>query len=168
MPDIKIAEGGNLFETGASVIVNPVNTVGVMGKGLALEFLRRYPENFRHYAAACARKRLKPGGILVFGPQTRAPRYIANLATKDHWRNPSKLEYVERGMADLALWLSQNVALKQVDSIAIPALGCGLGGLEWNEVLPVIRTALDGIDGLRAIIIPPHETVRARRLVAHP
>ena len=99
MARVLIDEDGDLFGGKPSVIVNPVNVVGVMGKGLALEFRRRFPDNYRYYEAACARKELEPGGILVYGRNQEPPYYIVNLATKAHWRDPSRIRYVERGMA---------------------------------------------------------------------
>ena len=117
-------------------IVNPVNCVGTMGKGLALQFAHRYPEILGPYRKACQEQTLT-----VENPQIlmvsfhRMPRYVVNLATKIHWRNPSKLEYLETGLSDMYQQLSE----REITSAGIPPLGAGLGGLPWGKVLPIME-----------------------------
>lgn len=118
---------GNIFDSKATALVNPVNCVGVMGRGLALEFKKRYPENFRIYAEACARGEVRPGRILVVPP-------VINFPTKRHWREPSRLEDITAGLQALRSVLG--------DSVAIPPLGCGLGGLPWPQVRNEIEKIL--------------------------
>ena len=116
-------------------LVNPVNTVGVMGKGLALRFRNRFPANFRAYAAACASGEVQAGRVFVFQmPFPASPRWIVNLPTKRDWRADSLLGDIEAGLDDLKRVITE----LEIRSIAIPALGCGLGGLEWSEVEPLI------------------------------
>jgi O-acetyl-ADP-ribose deacetylase (regulator of RNase III) len=119
-------------------LVNPVNTAGVMGAGLAREFKRRYPEMFREYAALCANERLAVGKLFFY----RAPdaRVIVNLPTKQHWRQPSRLEFVETGLRLFATYY----AAFEITAVAFPRLGCGLGGLNWeNQVKPLMERYLD-------------------------
>ena len=118
-----------LKHTRAHSIVNPVNCVGVMGAGMALWFKNKYPDNFATYVVACRGQQLKPGGLLPYKIQDRN-KWILNLATKDHWRNPSKIEYIEKGMDTMAIWCEENA----IKSIACPAIGCGKGGLDWDDV----------------------------------
>lgn len=125
---------GNLLRCSAEALVNPVNCVGVMGKGLALAFKREYPANFEAYAAECKAKRLPPGSVFTF---REGGRWILNFATKDHWRDPSKLEWIERGLPELV----RIVREKQIQSLALPPLGTGLGGLAKSAVEPLIEAA---------------------------
>jgi O-acetyl-ADP-ribose deacetylase (regulator of RNase III) len=120
---------GDLFASGAAALVNPVNTVGVMGKGLALEFKARWPAMFTEYAQQCRSGRLAPG--TVHGWQAPAcGTWIVNVPTKRHWRDPSRLTDVTAGIAALARWIDEI----RPPSVAVPALGCGLGGLPWETV----------------------------------
>jgi O-acetyl-ADP-ribose deacetylase (regulator of RNase III) len=128
-----VSAAGNLFESSATVLVNPVNTVGVMGAGLALVFRQKYPAMFADYAAACRRLELPAGGLHLW--QSPTGTWVVNLATKQHWKAPSKLEWVEEGLTRLALWLK---TLPSDTTVAVPALGCGLGNLRWEEVEPRI------------------------------
>ena len=119
---------GDLFQDSAEALVNPVNCVGTMGKGLAKEFKRKFPDNFREYVRACRAGRVRPGRMLVF--HTHRPeinRYIINFPTKRDWRDPSRIEDIEAGVQVLA----DEVRNRRIRSLAIPALGCGLGGLPW-------------------------------------
>ena len=131
---------GSLFDQPYDAIVNAVNCVGVMGKGLALEFKNRYPDNYNDYRSVCLKRALQPGRLHI----THFPNepIIINFATKDHWRNPSELSYIKEGAALLALYLKQTPEIK---SIAIPKLGCGLGGLSWSEVRPILEKNLSSI-----------------------
>jgi O-acetyl-ADP-ribose deacetylase (regulator of RNase III) len=130
---------GDLLESQAEALVNAVNSVGVMGRGIALQFKEAFPENFKAYAAACKRDEVRPGRMFVFetGAPT-GPRYIVNFPTKVHWRGKSRLEYIESGLEALA----GEVRERNIRSIAIPPLGAGLGGLAWSEVRPLIERAM--------------------------
>ena len=134
---------GDIFTARTDALVNPVNCVGVMGKGLALEFKRRWPENFVAYQERCGRGMIEPGRVFVFdtGASDR-PRYIMNFPTKRHWRDASLLGDIEAGLVDL---VAKSLALN-LGSIAIPALGAGLGGLHWTQVRRRIEQAFAGID----------------------
>lgn len=134
---------GNLLDADVEALVNTVNTVGISGKGIALMFKETYPENFRVYEAACKTGQLAPGGLLVVERRDMfGPRFIVNFATKDHWRAPSRLEWIERGLAALR----QEIAVRGIRSIAIPPLGAGNGGLVWGDVKPLIAEALTGLE----------------------
>ena len=152
---IHISRNASVFDSGAQALVNPVNCLGIMGKGLALAFKARYPKNFREYARACCLGQLQPGGILVCDlglvPEG-SPRWIVNLATKDHWRNPSQLDWIRSGALELSRWAAEN----DVRSIACPALGAGLGGLAWQDVLSAIEPAFEPFP-VNLILYAPHE-----------
>jgi O-acetyl-ADP-ribose deacetylase (regulator of RNase III) len=135
---VRITQGDLLRQDDVDAIVNTVNCVGVMGKGIALQFKNKWPENFRAYEAACKAKQIRPGRMFVFDNGALAkPHYIVNFPTKDDWRGKSRIEYVRDGLRDL---IAQVRALG-IRSIAIPPLGCGNGGLDWNDVLPLIEQA---------------------------
>lgn len=139
------AVGGDLLTDDAAMLVNPVNTSGAMGRGLALAFRTRFPEMYEDYRRACGRRELAPGGVRLWvNPAGDGPRLVANLATKAHWTDPSRIEWIHDGVAALA----GQIRALGVTSVAIPALGCGLGGLAWATVAPVIR---DGLARLRAV-----------------
>ena len=134
---------GNLLEANTEVLVNTVNTVGVMGKGIALMFKERFADNFRRYAAACKAKEVCTGKMFVTEVrELDGPRWIVNFPTKQHWRGDSKMEWITEGLQDLRRFLIDN----KVKSIAIPPLGAGNGGLDWAEVRPHIEEALAGLD----------------------
>jgi len=134
---------GNLLEARAEALVNTVNTVGVMGKGIALMFKERFAENFRRYAAACKVKEVRTGKMFITDVhELDGPRWIVNFPTKQHWRGDSKIEWIIEGLLDLRRFLIEN----KVKSIAIPPLGAGAGGLDWAEVRPKIEEALKGLD----------------------
>lgn len=136
-------KSGNLLHDDADALVNTVNCVGVMGKGIALSFKRAFPQNYKAYKDFCLKRHLKPGGIFVFNnPDLLNPeetKTIINFATKDHWRLPSKMEWILEGLTSL----NQIIIENKIKSIAIPPLGCGNGGLEWKDVLPKILSHLD-------------------------
>lgn len=130
---------GNILEAGTEALVNTVNTVGVMGKGIALQFKRAFPDNFQAYRRAYENGELEPGKIFVFETgRLTPPRYVLNFPTKRHWRSKSRMEDIEAGLADLARLVDE----RQIRSVAIPPLGCGNGGLEWSEVRRRIERAL--------------------------
>ena len=134
---------GNLLEAHAEVLVNTVNTVGVMGKGIALMFKERFAENFRRYAAACKAREVQTGKMFVTPVhELDGPRWIVNFPTKQHWRSPSRLEWVQEGLQDLRRFLLE----QHIQSVAIPPLGAGNGGLEWAKVREQITQTLGDLD----------------------
>lgn len=134
---------GNLLEARAEALVNTVNTVGVMGKGIALMFKERFAENFRLYAAACKAQQVQTGKMFVTEVhELDGPRWIVNFPTKQHWRAPSQMAWVADGLQDLRRFLIEH----KVKSIAIPPLGAGNGGLEWSEVREQIEAMLGDLD----------------------
>ena len=138
---------GDIFESGAEALVNPVNCVGVSGAGLAKEFARRWPMCDAIYRDYCARGEMIIGDVVwIFG--TRDHPAIVCFPTKRHWRNTSKIEWIAAGLDELRrrLLLPDTPYHPKCQSIAIPALGCGLGGLAWSDVRPIIVSAMDGID----------------------
>lgn len=132
---------GSIFDAPVRALVNPVNTQGVMGKGLALEFKKRFPEAYESYRQACMRHELTPGRIHEYWHSDG--RRIVHFPTKTLWRSPSRMKYISDGMPALVDFVRMNA----IDSIAIPALGCGLGGLPWNQVKRVIEDAFEAIPG---------------------
>lgn len=143
---------GNLFDAKVEALVNPVNTAGVMGKGLALQFKQAFPANYEAYAEACKRGEVVVGKMFVFerGGAGR-PRYIINFPTKQHWRSDSKLEYIEQGLDDLL----RVIADRKIQSIAIPPLGAGLGRLEWATVRELILRKLAALDAVQVLLFAP-------------
>jgi O-acetyl-ADP-ribose deacetylase (regulator of RNase III) len=135
-----IEKSGNLLLDDAQALVNTVNTVGVMGKGLALQFKRAFPANFKAYAQACAEGRVRPGSVLV--TRLDNDRWILNFPTKRHWRQPSRLEDIRSGLDDLA----RRILELDLKSVALPPLGCGNGGLDWSMVRPLIFEKLGALD----------------------
>lgn len=122
---------GDLFKSKADALVNPVNCEGVMGKGLAKEFRLRWPEMFLDYQERCARRELLPGSTVLF---SKTFPNIILFATKGAWRNPSKYEYIETGLENL----KEGLRIWNLKRIAMPAVGCGLGGLKWPQVKGLI------------------------------
>ena len=145
-------KAGDILAEDAEALVNTVNCVGVMGRGIALQFKKAFPENFRAYADACGRGEVRPGRMFVFetGGLTN-PRYIVNFPTKRHWRGNSRIEDIEAGLADLTRLIRE----RGICSIAIPPLGSGLGGLEWGAVRQRIEEALRGFNDLRIVVFEP-------------
>lgn len=126
---------GDIFNSPAQVLVNTVNTVGVMGKGIALDFKQRYPEMFKVYEKVCNDKLLDIGNLLLWrGPE----KWVLMFPTKKHWRNSSKIEYIEEGLKKFVATYSD----KGITSIAFPRLGCGNGNLNWEEVRPLMERYL--------------------------
>jgi O-acetyl-ADP-ribose deacetylase (regulator of RNase III) len=143
---------GNMFDVEVEALVNTVNTVGIMGRGVALQFKKAYPANFREYVAACKAGALKAGGVLTHEvPGGTHPRFILNVATKEHWRGNSRLEYIERGLAGLVA----EVERLGIRTIAMPPLGCGLGGLRWADVYPRIQQAFTRVPDVRVLVFEP-------------
>jgi O-acetyl-ADP-ribose deacetylase (regulator of RNase III) len=143
---------GNLLEARVEALVNAVNEVGVMGKGIALLFKTTFPENARLYIAACRRRELQVGRVLVTPVQRlQGPRWIVHFPTKKHWRHPSRLEWVRDGLCDLV----REVRERGVRSIALPALGCGNGGLDWEEVRREMEIAFAGLADVDVQVFAP-------------
>ena len=143
---------GNLLEADTEALVNAVNTVGVMGKGIALLFKQRFPENMKQYALACKQGRVVTGKMFVTETyELMGPRWIVNFPTKQHWRDQSQMQWVVDGLADLRQFIIDN----DIRSIAIPALGAGLGGLAWDAVKFKIEAALSGLDAVDVWVYEP-------------
>jgi O-acetyl-ADP-ribose deacetylase (regulator of RNase III) len=143
---------GNVLDADAEALVNTVNTVGVMGKGIALMFKEAFPQNFKEYEAACKQGSLKVGSMFVTERESFVgPKWIINFPTKEHWRGNSKIDWIEAGLEDLKRIIIKN----NIRSIAIPPLGSGNGGLDWNDVRPKIEAALASLDGVRVIVYEP-------------
>lgn len=152
---------GNLLMAPAEALVNTVNTVGVMGKGIALQFKRAYPSMFLEYERAAKAGELAPGRVQVWESDLlQGPRYVINFPTKRHWRGPSRLDYIERGLDDLVRVIRE----LGVKSIAVPPLGCGNGGLEWTDVKPLIERKLGSLD-IDVLLYPPAGTPKAAAMV---
>lgn len=148
---IKILNG-NIFESDTEAIVNPVNCVGVMGKGLALQFKNKYPENFNAYFKACQSKEIQPGKVFIFKIESeKNPKYIINFPTKKDWRNNSCLEDIESGLKSLI----NEIKCLKIKSISIPPLGCGLGGLDWKIVRSIIEKSFNEIKEIEVKLFEP-------------
>ena len=145
-------KAGDILTEDVEALVNTVNCVGVMGRGIALQFKKAFPANFKAYASACERGEVKPGRMFVFetGALTN-PRYIVNFPTKRHWRGRSRMADVEKGLEALAA----EIETRNIRSIAVPPLACGLGGLAWDDVRPRIEAALEGLGDLEAVVFEP-------------
>jgi O-acetyl-ADP-ribose deacetylase (regulator of RNase III)/uncharacterized protein YwgA len=154
-------KSGDMFAEPVEAIVNTVNCVGVMGKGVALEFKNRWPENFKQYKKLCRDHWLRPGRVFVFenhnmfGPAE--PRFLVNFPTKDHWRGKSELSYIRDGLDDLVVQLRAH----QIKSIALPPLGCGNGGLDWADVKPIIQSKLADV-GVEVVVFAPDQRAQQR------
>jgi len=150
---------GDMFSEPVEALVNTVNCVGVMGKGVALEFKNRWPANFKAYKKLCDAKALAPGQMFIFDTKelftSEGPRFLVNFPTKAHWRSKSKLSYVADGLDALA----EKIKYHNIKSIAIPPLGCGNGGLDWIDVKPLIETKLGELDGVEIVVFPPKDAV---------
>lgn len=143
---------GNLLESSAEALVNTVNTVGVMGKGIALMFKEAFPENFEAYEDACNAGRVQTGRMFVTERrQLLGPRWIINFPTKKHWRHPSKMEWIVEGLDDLKRVILEN----GIRSIAVPPLGSGNGGLDWPKVRTKIESALTALDKVEVTVYEP-------------
>jgi O-acetyl-ADP-ribose deacetylase (regulator of RNase III) len=155
---------GNLLEADVEALVNTVNTVGVMGKGIALQFRMAFPGNYEAYKRACERGEVQPGRMFIVptGGLTN-PRLIINFPTKRHWRDGSRLQDIEAGLEDLVRVIRD----EGIRSVAVPPLGCGNGGLRWEEVRPRILDALAPLKGVRVLLFspqgaPPASAMRVR------
>lgn len=143
---------GDILAEDADALVNTVNCVGVMGRGIALQFKNAFPSNFEEYARACKRNEVQPGCMFVAETnQLTSPRYIINFPTKRHWRGKSRMEDIDAGLVDLERVIRE----RDIRSIAVPPLGSGLGGLDWKKVRPRIEEALRGLVDVRVVIFEP-------------
>ena len=160
---VSYKQSGDITQEDAEALVNTVNCFGVMGAGVALRFKEAFPANFKAYAKACRFEEVRPGSMFVFETDTQAslfetdqprnPRYIINFPTKRHWRGKSRMEDIDSGLRALV----EEIHGRGIRSIALPALGCGNGGLDWGEVRPLIEEALSGIEGLEVTLYEPIE-----------
>ena len=151
---------GDILTEDAEALVNTVNCVGVMGRGIALQFKKAYPENFAAYAAACKRDEVRPGRMFISETgQLTNPRYIINFPTKRHWRGKSRMEDIDAGLVALA----EEIRTRKIRSIAIPPLGSGLGGLDWPQVRARIETTLQKLSDLEAVVFEPNGMSASKR-----
>ena len=152
---------GNLIKADAEALVNTVNCVGFMGKGIALQFKFAFPSNNEFYEAACRAHEVEPGKMLIYdNGQLRKPHYIINFPTKRHWRGKSEIADIEIGLKSLI----SDVIRLEIASIAIPPLGCGLGGLDWGAVKPMIEKAFAAVPDVRVLLYEPTGTPTAREM----
>jgi O-acetyl-ADP-ribose deacetylase (regulator of RNase III) len=157
---VEIAKGDPL-EQRVDAIVNAVNAVGVMGKGIALQFKRKWPANYKAYEAACKRKEVVSCKMFVFDNGGLVePKYIINFPTKRHWRQPSRMSDIECGLVDLVF----QVKSLKIKSIAIPSLGCGNGGLSWSDVKPRIEAAFEELPEVNVKLFAPATDDEIREL----
>ena len=152
---------GDILKDSAEALVNTVNCVGVMGRGIALQFKNAFPENFRAYAIACKQGDVRPGRMFIYKTgRLIPPRYIINFPTKRHWRGKSRLEDIESGLMALAEVIQQY----GIRSIAIPPLGCGLGGLDWEQVKSRIEAAVEPLIDVRVTIYEPKGAPKTEKM----
>jgi len=155
-------KSGDILREDAEALVNTVNCVGVMGRGIALQFKKAFPKNFKAYAAACKNEEVQPGRMFVFETgQLTNPRYVVNFPTKRHWRGKSRMEDIEAGLGDLVATLRQY----DIRSVAIPPLGSGLGGLDWAEVKARIEERLASLDDVQVLVYEPKGAPATDRMV---
>ncbi len=148
---IKITQG-DILKADVEALVNTVNCIGVMGRGIALQFSKAFPENSKVYKSACDKKQLHPGMMLVCElNRFENPRYVINFPTKRHWKGKSRIEDIESGLKALI----EEVRKRNIHSIAIPPLGCGLGGLNWEQVRPLIENAFEYLPNMNVLLYEP-------------
>jgi len=156
---------GDILNADVEALVNTVNTEGVMGKGIALEFKEAFPKNYEIYREACYNGKVRVGEMLVYATdKITFPHYIINFPTKKEWKKPSKIEYIENGLKDLVNVIQDN----KIKSIAIPPLGCGNGKLNWNEVKLLIVDAISQINGLKTVIFEPSQEAYKEKVKIKP
>ncbi|EME67973.1 hypothetical protein H261_20799 [Paramagnetospirillum caucaseum] len=143
---------GDILAADAEALINTVNCVGIMGRGIALQFKNAFPENFHAYELACQKGEVQPGRMFVFDTHGLTnPKFIINFPTKRHWRGKSRMEDIDSGLEALR----QEIIARRLRSIAIPPLGSGLGGLNWSDVRPRIERALSDIPDVTLVIYEP-------------
>jgi O-acetyl-ADP-ribose deacetylase (regulator of RNase III) len=156
---------GDILDATTEALVNTVNCVGIMGRGIALQFKNDFPENFKAYEMACKRHEVQPGRMFVYSTELmNGPKFIINFPTKRHWRGKSRIEDIEAGL----LALRYEIESRQIRSVAIPPLGSGLGGLDWKQVRPLIERTLQGLDDVRVIVYEPGLSTEERIVTAVP
>lgn len=148
---------GDLFDAKVDALIHPSNCVATFGGGLSRQFRNRFPEIVLPYQRACKSGSIRPGHIHVYDRETDSPRFIISLPTKRHWRDPSKIEDIATGLDALV----DAVAALHIISVAIPPLGCGLGGLDWLDVEPLITAAAARMNA-RVVVYSP-DASRSRR-----
>lgn len=152
---------GNLLTEDVEALVNTVNCVGVMGRGVALQFKQAFPKNYKAYATACKQREVKPGRMFVFETgEVANPRYIINFPTKRHWKGKARMEDIDAGLNALV----DEIRTRNIHSIAIPPLGSGLGGLNWQQVRTRIETALKDVNDLKAVVFEPDHALADQRI----
>jgi O-acetyl-ADP-ribose deacetylase (regulator of RNase III) len=152
---------GDILNADAEALVNTVNCVGVMGRGIALQFKNAFPENYEAYRAACGREEVVPGRMFVFETGTMTnPKYIINFPTKRHWKGKSRIEDIQSGLVALV----EEIKKRQIRSIAIPPLGSGLGGLHWPTVRNEIESALRNLAGVDVVVYEPNGAPDAKTM----
>ena len=150
---------GDLLAERAETLVNAVNCAGVMGRGIALQFKHAFPENFKAYARACRQRKVRPGRMFVFElKQTAGPRYIINFPTKRHWRGKSRMADIDAGLRAL----TEEIRSRGIRSVALPPLGCGLGGLDWPEVRERIQAVSENLPEVRITVFEPGDRAAHR------
>jgi O-acetyl-ADP-ribose deacetylase (regulator of RNase III) len=158
---IELAQG-DILKADAEALVNTVNCVGIMGRGIALQFRKAFPENFKAYEAACKTRQVQPGKMFIYDlNRLYNPRFIINFPTKRHWKGKSRIEDIKSGLADLIGVVQQ----QQIRSIAIPPLGCGLGGLNWEEVRPLIIEAFQSVPEVAVLLFEPAGAPQASAMI---
>jgi O-acetyl-ADP-ribose deacetylase (regulator of RNase III) len=158
---IKLTQG-DILKADAEALVNTVNCVGIMGRGVALQFKKAFPENFKAYEAACKADQVQPGKMFIHDlNRLYNPRFIINFPTKRHWRSNSRIEDIQAGLTDLITIVQK----QQIRSIAIPPLGCGLGGLNWEDVKPLITQAFQTVPTVNVLLFEPAGAPQAIAMV---
>ncbi len=153
---------GDILKADAEALVNTVNCVGIMGRGIALQFRKAFPENFKAYEAGCKFHQVQPGKMFIYDlNHLYNPRFIINFPTKRHWKGKSCIEDIKLGLVDLIDFVQQ----QQIQSIAIPPLGCGLGGLNWEEVRPLIIKAFQSLPEVTVLLFEPAGAPQANMMV---
>lgn len=156
---------GDILDAKTEALVNTVNCVGIMGRGIALQFKNHFPDNFKAYAAACKNHEVRPGRMFVFPTGLmNDPKFIINFPTKRHWRGKSRIEDIDSGLVALR----QEIESRGIRSIAIPPLGAGLGGLDWKQVRSRIERTLQGLGDVRIIVYEPGLSTEERITTAMP
>ena len=152
---------GNLLQADAEALVNTVNCVGFMGKGIALQFKQAWPENFEQYAKACHAQEVQPGRMFIYRTgRMMNPKYIINFPTKRHWRGDSRIEDIKSGLQALV----KEIERLEIRSVAVPPLGCGNGGLEWSQVRPLIHAAFRALPDVQVLLFGPVGTPAAKSM----
>ncbi len=161
-PEMITFTTGNIIESKSEALVNTVNCVGVMGKGIALQFKQAYPEVFKEYARACRASEIQPGRMQIVAlGRFDGPKYIINFPTKRHWRGPSHIEDIRAGLDALV----EDVRRLGISSISLPPLGCGNGGLDWAVVRPLIESAFKGFEDVNVIVFEPNGAPEPEKVI---